>query len=665
MRTEAQCTFIFLFFFLFATGQDWFSKIDPFVWQTASAGQEVDFLIVLTEQANITEAQFLTKKEEKGAYVFQKLSETAERSQLNVLKTIEEFQVQHRSFWIINAVWAEGGPALLKAVAQLPEVAEIHSNPVVRLEEPVRDETGLRTLEWGITNINADDVWAMGYKGEDVVVAGQDTGYDWDVAALKLKYRGWDESNQSSDHNYNWHDAIHSNSGSNDCGVNSTEPCDDHNHGTHTMGTMVGLDGANEIGVAPDAKWIGCRNMDNGNGTPTTYIECFEWLLAPTDLNDQNADPSKAPHVINNSWACPTSEGCNSGNWSDMEAAINNLLGAGVVVVASAGNSGSNCETVNAPPAIFDGSFSVGASNSSNGIGSFSSRGPVTVDGSDRMKPDVAAPGVSVRSCIRNGAYATWNGTSMAGPHVAGAVALLISADPSLAGQVAQIEDLLETTAGGQTTSQGCGNDTPTSVPNNVFGHGIIDVEAAVNSALVLLPVELVKFTGILASEGVLLDWAVALPGSLNHFEIEHSVNGTEWKSPGKVPFSPSSPGYSFLDKNPGTGVNYYRLNMVDIDGSFEYSKVVSVRMAGNGDLSVSPNPAGGALSLFADWESRDMTVLVFNVSGKLMQQLEVFGIDQETLSIDVADLPSGAYFIKVLASTGNSVLFQNRFIKF
>lgn len=667
MRARALCTFIFLFTFLFVFGQNWQSKIDPGVLQAAADGQEVEFLVLLTEQADLSGAAFFPKKEEKGAYVFQQLTETAERTQVNVLTTLEGFQADHRPYWIVNSVWATGGSSLLEALARLPEVAEIQSNPKVRFEEPEqKTDGGMRAVEWGISNINADDVWAMGHTGTGAVIGGQDTGYDWDVAPLKLKYRGWNSSSNSADHNYNWHDAIHSDPGSpNPCGANSTVPCDDHNHGTHTMGTMVGADGTNEIGVAPGAKWIGCRNMDEGVGTLTTYVECFQWFLAPTDLNGANANTAMAPHVINNSWSCPTSEGCNSGNFSTMETAVNNLLAAGVVVVVSAGNSGSSCSTVNAPPAIFAGSLSVGATNSSNGIGGFSSRGPVTVDGSNRMKPDVGAPGVGVRSVIIGGSYATWNGTSMAGPHVAGTVALIISANPSLAGQVTQIRSIIETTAGGQTTTDGCGNDTNTSSPNNTFGHGIADALAAVNSAMALLPVELIGFTGALTDQGVRLDWETALPGSLNHFEIEHSAVGQAWEAIGKMPFLPDAPRYAFLDDEPQIGQNYYRLKMVDLDGSFEYSKVVTVQLAGQGDLSVFPNPIHGELSLLADWEPGERTVLIFDAAGKLVKQVEdVANAGQDMLTIDVGNLLPGVYFVKILAGNGQRFLLQDKFVK-
>ncbi|MBL0027695.1 MAG: S8 family serine peptidase [Rhodanobacteraceae bacterium] len=255
------------------------------------------------------------------------------------------------------------------------------------------------------------------------------------------------------------------------------------------MGTMVGNDGGtNQIGVAPDAKWIGCRNMDQGNGTPTTYLECFNWFLAPTDLNGQNPDPSKAPHVINNSWGCPTSEGCNSGNWATMRTAVANLTAAGVLVVASAGNSGSACSTVNDPPAMFSESFSVGAFSSGTGaIASFSSRGPVTVDGSGRMKPDIAAPGVGVRSSTfgSDTAYGSMSGTSMAGPHVVGAAALLMSAVPQLKRQPALVRQFLAQSATAVSVVSTCSSN---GVPNNVWGSGRLDVLAAVQAALAVYP---------------------------------------------------------------------------------------------------------------------------------------------------------------------------------
>lgn len=474
--------------------ENWKDKVAPSLLEKADRGTKVSFIVLLEEQADLSQTPRAASKEEKGQYVFQKLRETAAHSQQTAIRILKEHQTPYQAFYIINAIHSRGDVALIQRLAELEEVRVIQDNPEVLLESPVKAEgaeISTRSIEWGISKIGADQVWNMGYTGQGVVVGGQDTGYEWEHPAIKKKYRGWDGEN--ADHNYNWHDAIHeinplNNDANNPCGLNSLIPCDDNNHGTHTMGTMVGDDEmGNQIGVAPDARWVACRNMERGWGSPASYIECFEWFLAPTDLNGENPDPTQAPHVINNSWSCPDIEGCNPDNFELMQLAVDHLKTAGVVVVVSAGNNGSECSTVNTPSAIFESSFSVGATNISDGIAGFSSRGPVLVDGSGRLKPNVAAPGVDVRSCIRGGGYASFSGTSMAGPHTVGLVALLISANPELAGQVETIEDIIEQSAVPMTTDQDCADFMGAQVPNAVFGHGRIDAVAAVEAALALI----------------------------------------------------------------------------------------------------------------------------------------------------------------------------------
>ncbi len=295
----------------------------------------------------------------------------------------------------------------------------------------------------------------------------------WNHPALINQYRGWNGA--TADHNYNWWDPVETDlSGDGqfvDCDI---APCDDHGHGTHVMGTGVGSDGlVNQIGAAPGARWIGCRNMEEGAGTPAMYISCLQFFLAPTDLAGNNPDTARGADVVSNSYGCPQSEGCPS---TAMETAVNNMRAAGIFMSVSAGNSGPNCATIVDPPGSYDASISVGATDQNDVIAGFSSRGPV----GSLLKPDLAAPGVSVRSSFFNGGYSVFSGTSMAAPLVAGAVALLWSARPELRGNVDLTEAVLRFSAVHLTSMQNCGGLVNTT-PNNVYGYGRIDIDAALH----------------------------------------------------------------------------------------------------------------------------------------------------------------------------------------
>ena len=165
------------------------------------------------------------------------------------------------------------------------------------------------------------------------------------------------------------------------------------------------------------------------------------------------------------------------------------MRAAGIVVVAAAGNSGWGCSSVSEPPAIYDAAFTVGATNQNDTIALTSSRGPVTVDGSGRPKPDISAPGVAISSSILIGnpysytySYGTMGGTSMAAPHVAGAVALLWSAVPAFVGQVDDTEHALMWSARPRVNLD-CGGAAG-GIPNNVYGWGIVDALGAIQKAL-------------------------------------------------------------------------------------------------------------------------------------------------------------------------------------
>ncbi|MBN1221209.1 MAG: S8 family serine peptidase [Anaerolineae bacterium] len=466
------------------------------------------FLIIMTEQADLRSAENIDDPVARRALVHDRLIETAAQTQAPVRAALTAAGLDYRPFYLINMIRVEGHHRRMDEFANLPGVARVMLNPNVR-PYPFRDLNigyGVSTnqgqgVEWNISQTRADEVWSMGYTGQGIVVGGQDTGYDWQHPALRPAYRG-ENSQGEVDHNYNWHDAW----------SEGVAPFDNDGHGTHTMGITLGNDGqGNQIGMAPDVQWIGCRNMRRGLGNPASYTECMEFFLAPYPLGGDpftDGDVSFSPHVINNSWGCPDIEGCDD---EVLAPALAALRAAGLMMVVSAGNDGPGCQTVMEPPARYDSVFSVGATNNSGEITAFSSRGPVPTD-PPLLKPDIAAPGSYVRSSIPGGKYALAPGTSMAGPHVTGLVALLWSANPHLIGRIDETEEIIRQSARPVEVSAACDIQDNRSleelslmeqiraleeenssvcacgdavgVPNNVYGWGEIDALAALELAL-------------------------------------------------------------------------------------------------------------------------------------------------------------------------------------
>src|SRR6266540_247946 len=466
------------------------NKIAPWVIEHTAYGQQAEFFVVLADQADLSPAANWQTKADKGRYVYNTLLNKARTTQEPILQWLRERNIEHQSFYIVNAILVKGTREIAAALAARPDVARVTGNPHIHNDLPQpgpveqsplqpRTPGAPATIEPGIQYTHAPDVWALGFTGQDIVVASADTGVRWTHNALKPHYRGWDGVN--ADHDYNWHDSIH-NSVGNPCGNDSPQPCDDFFHGSHTTGTAIGNDGGtNQIGMAPGAKWIACRNMDEGDGTPARYIECMEFFLAPYPVGGGQGDPTKAPDITINSWGCPVSEGCVVGD--ELQAAVEAQEAAGIQMVVAAGNSGSGCSTVSDPPSFYAASYTVGAlTTGTDTIASFSSRGPVTRDGSNRIKPDITAPGTGTRSA--NGSpingcdscYTTASGTSMATPHISGAMALLWSAIPSLKNQIQASRDALNNAAHFISSIQ-CG---PAGPPNNVYGWGRVNILDAV-----------------------------------------------------------------------------------------------------------------------------------------------------------------------------------------
>jgi subtilisin family serine protease len=466
--------------------------------------------VILESQADFTQASEMVDYDARRQTVYDTLVAHAGASQADLRGSLDRLGVGYTPYYLLNAVEVEGGLPVRLLLATRSDVSRILPSPRLRplpsgLDAGPAEADMPADHAWNLRLLGADRVWEeLDVRGAGIVVGGSDSGVEYTHPELADAYRG-----SAGEHDLAWYDPW----------SHTPAPVDYSGHGTHTLASAVG----NRAGVAPDAEWIACANLQRNLGNPALYLDCLQFMLAPFPLEGdpwRDGDPLRSAHVLNNSWGCPQEhEGCDP---ASLEPAVEALRAAGIFVVASAGNEGPRCATVSDPIAIYDAVFSVGAVDEGRNLAPFSSTGPVTVDGSGRLKPDIAAPGVDIWSAWPGGQYAPNSGTSMAGPHVAGVVALLWSANPALIGDIERTEQILRETAqpfSGEMTSlsemlaaeqevdpaqepspeaveaaaaplgggeacilQGGGGETP----NNLVGYGIVDAYAAVQRALAL-----------------------------------------------------------------------------------------------------------------------------------------------------------------------------------
>ncbi|MEU3777821.1 S8 family serine peptidase [Streptomyces sp. NPDC032472] len=439
-------------------------KIEPTLRAQLDGSAKAVFWVYLDSAADLSAAQRQQTRAAKAETVLRTKQEHAARTQADVIKALDGAQAEYTSYWIVNAIRVVGTEKLAGTLARRPEVARIDADDKVALPRPAegkREQTAADAVEWNIDRIKAPQVWdQLGVRGEGIVVANIDSGVDVTHPAVNRQYRGRN-ADGTYDHNHNWFDPA---------GICPTAaPCDNNDHGTHTMGTMVGDDGgANRIGVAPGARWIAAKGCETNSCSEASLLAAGQWIIAPTDLAGHDPRPDLAPHIVNNSWGSAAHD-----DW--YRQIVDAWRAAGIFPAFSNGNAGPGCAT-SGSPGDYAASYSSGAFDVGGAIASFSSRG---AGPGGIVKPNIAAPGVNVRSSVPGGAYAAFSGTSMASPHTAASVALLWSAAPALEGDIAQTEALLNGTA--QDTDNGqCGG---TAANNNVFGEGKLDVLAAATAA--------------------------------------------------------------------------------------------------------------------------------------------------------------------------------------
>lgn len=461
-------------------------RVHPSVHRTLRRQGTANIFVALREPTETVfesdeNLEFATR-EEKIIILVDRLTAHAKRTQapLNVILAYESSESnssrnstpaplysRRRSFWINNQVYFKDATfELVNKLSALPSLLEVREEEIFELPaffetgatNATKETNGSTDIEWGVAKIQAPAVWKdWSFTGQGVVVGVIDTGVRHTHSALRNSFRS----------DYGWFDPEN----------NSATPFDDFGHGTHVTGTIVGADG---IGVAPGAKWIACRGCPLGHCPESLLISCAQFMVCPTNTNGTNRNCSKAPDLINNSWSGPA---LNTG----YAALVAMWRAAGIIPIAANGNGGPECVSSRAP-GCYDIVISVGATNSSDGLANYSSRGP-TRDG--RVKPDISAPGSKIRSCwnASDGDFRTISGTSMATPHVAGVVALVLSANASLTfDEVKQVLFTSTVKAALMPTEMSCGAIASTSFPNNEFGYGRVNALDAVHRVLEVKP---------------------------------------------------------------------------------------------------------------------------------------------------------------------------------
>jgi subtilisin family serine protease len=425
------------------------SSIDPALARQMAAalpGEMLKAVLVLRSQADLSTIAAPSRAARIGATV-RALRQRAAQTQAGLVSLLAQRRAlglvtRVQPLWIQNAIGVEATPAVLDELAARPEIRVIRPDLTVRAPVPTAATAALTSsalAEDNLTRINAPALWDNGFRGQGIVVASMDTGVDVSHPDLAGRWRGGTNS---------WYDPY---------GEHPTTPVDINGHGTQTMGVIVGGDaGGTAIGVAPDARWIAVKMFDDrGTATSTAIHLGYQWLLDP----DHDPATADAPNVVNNSWTL-SGGGCNL----DFQQDLRSLRSAGILPVFAAGNFGPSSGTVfspaNNPEAV-----SVGDTDDTDTIDPFSSRGPSACAGT--VAPKLTAPGVGIRTSDLFGGYVEETGTSLAAPHVTGALALLLSAAPGLSAD--RQEGALESGAA----------DLGVPGADNDFGYGRLDALAA------------------------------------------------------------------------------------------------------------------------------------------------------------------------------------------
>lgn len=575
---------------------------------TGDPDHEVEVYLLLKEQLgeeDLDQMKALREPVSRKALIpalvpaLKNIAKTSQAGLVDFLVSSGVDQNSIRRYWIENIVYARVPERLLEELKGRKELLEIGLRTEIQWIESHDEEDKQQSTmqssvlsEGGLQRINAPFMWRNGYTGYGTKILCIDSGVDPFHEAL-------DRQNA-------WHNRDIEEVWIGTEGEAFTYDCE--SHGTHVIGTSVGLARENEdtIGVAFNAEWMAGNPIGCNVGFPqNTILEMFQWALNP-DRNVNTTDD--VPDVINNSWGDFSLGFCSNVYRNSLEV----LENAGIAVIFSAGNAGPGERTVS-PPGNLEinivNPMTVGALTSSNNIADFSSRGPSRcfINGSRPVKPEVSAPGVDVRSSLPGNRYAEQQGTSMAAPHVAGACLLLMEAFPNLSARV--IKEALYFSA----------RDLGAPGEDNDYGRGIIDLERAYNyltsggntPVSVDINVDVELWNVVLNQFGCDSDFSAdvqlynAGKSPVTSVEVELLLEGTNRRSsstwtgtllPGETAWFTLNP----MDANAGEYDAIVRIN--DVNGSGKDQRALNdqmkrqVSLRSNNNYSVRINEAFGDL---------------------------------------------------------------------
>jgi subtilisin family serine protease len=606
----------------------------------------VDAVVVLRDQADLSGIR-TSSRARRLAAVERALRAKAASGQRGVLAQLAEGRARGLvesvvPLWIVNQVEVRAAPSVIRQLAARPDVREVR--PIFTIQAPPPTAVPFGPAAAGATEpnlgvVNAPALWDLGLRGQGVVVANMDTGVDVSHPELASRWRGGTNS---------WFDPN---------GEHPTTPTDVNGHGTWTMGVMVGGDaGGTSIGVAPDASWIAVKIFnDRGSTTSTAIHRGFQWLLDP----DGNPATPDAPNVVNDSWTMSVS-GCNL----DFQPDLRNLRAAGILPVFAAGNFGPAPNSV-LSPANNPEAFAVGATDDTDVLDPSSSRGasacPLAI------APKLVAPGVGVRTTDLYGLYAEETGTSLAAPHVAGSLALLLGAFPGLSAD--RQEAALE----------GAAVDLGPAGADNDYGFGRLDALAAYQSLATEPDFTVgVSPSSVTVAPGATASYSVSV-ASVNGFagDVSLSLAGLDpsqasWSFDPPVVASGSGTAVLTLTASATIPPGSYPLTITGSSGSTSHPATATLVVPAPPDFSLAASPAsrsvvagGGAaysvgvasMNGFTADVSLSLSGLPASVGSASFTPAVVAGAGSAQLGIATsATAPPGTYTLTVTGTSGSLV---------